>query len=45
VKKYFVKEFLKHRKYINLLKRVHVVVVHNQDVGLIGSGAIAGNLI
>ena len=45
LKKYFVKEFLKHRKYINLLKRVHVRVVLNQDVGLIGSGAIAGNLV
>lgn len=45
LKKYFVKEFLKHRRYRNLLKRVHVAVVLNQDVGLIGGGAMAGNLV
>jgi len=27
------------------LKRVHVAVILNQDVGLIGSGAMAGNLV
>jgi len=45
LKKYFVKEFLRHRSHKSLLKRVHVAVILNQDVGLIGSGAMAGNLV
>jgi glucokinase len=45
LKQLFVKEFLKHRKYKPLLKKVNVRVVLNQDVGLLGAGAVAGKLI
>jgi glucokinase len=45
LKKDFIKEFTKHRKYSKLLKKIHVSVILNHDVGLIGAGALAGDLI
>jgi len=45
LKKFFVKEFLRHRKYSSLLKRVNVSVILDADVGLIGCGAVAGKLV
>ncbi|MEM3374821.1 MAG: ROK family protein [Candidatus Woesearchaeota archaeon] len=44
LKKYFMSEFLKHRKYTNLLKKVHISVILNQEVGLIGAGSVAAKL-
>jgi glucokinase len=45
LKKYFVEEFLKHRKYAHLLKKINVSVILTPDVGLIGCGAAAGKLV
>ena len=45
LKKFFITEFLKHRKYTSLLKRVNVSVILEQNVGLIGCGAVAGKLV
>ncbi|MFH2021270.1 MAG: ROK family protein [archaeon] len=45
LKKYFTKEFLKHRTYSDLLQRVNVYVVKRQDIGLIGAGAAAAGLV
>lgn len=45
LKKSFMKEFCNHRKYKVMLKKVGIYVVTNQDVGLIGAGAVAGNLV
>ncbi|MBN2367606.1 ROK family protein [Candidatus Woesearchaeota archaeon] len=45
LKKFFIKEFLKHRKYTALLKKVNLSVIINTDVGLIGTGAVAGKLV
>ncbi len=45
LKKSFIKEFLKHRRYTSLLRKVNVCVVLNQDVGLIGAGAVAAKLV
>ncbi len=44
LKRYFVEEFLSHRRYTSLLKKVNVLVILNQDVGLIGAGAVAAKL-
>lgn len=41
LRRFFVQEFLKHRRYSSLLKKVNVAVVLNEDVGLIGAGAVA----
>ncbi|MEM2138548.1 MAG: ROK family protein [Candidatus Woesearchaeota archaeon] len=45
LEKYFMKEFLRHRKYSSLLKKINVSVVLNQDVGILGAGALAANLV
>jgi glucokinase len=45
IKKYFMQEFLKHRVYTNMLKKVDVCVVLNTEVGLLGAGAVAGKLV
>ena len=37
IKKYFMKEFIKHRKYSGLLKKINISVVLNTDVGLLGA--------
>jgi len=44
LKKYFLKEFLRHEVYRAILKKVHVTLDMNSDVGLIGAGAVAANL-
>ena len=45
LKKFFLKEFLKHRTYSSMLKKVKLSVILNEDVGLIGAGAVAGKLV
>ena len=45
LKKFFIKEFLKHRKYSSLLRKVNLSVILNTEVGLVGTGAVAGKLI
>jgi glucokinase len=45
LKKFFIKEFLTHRKYTSMLKKIHVAVILREDVGLIGAGAVAGQLV
>jgi len=44
LKKFFMKEFLNHPVYSNLLKRVNIILITNEDIGLIGAGAIAAKL-
>ena len=45
LKKGFIKEFLKHDVYSRMLKKVSINIVLNEDVGLIGAGAIASNIV
>ena len=45
LQKYMLKEFLRHSKYKNVLKRVKVNLILNKDIGLLGAGALAGNLV
>jgi glucokinase len=45
LKRYFMEEFLKHRVYVSMLKRVNVSVILNINVGLLGAGAVAGKLV
>lgn len=45
LKKYFMEEFLRHRNYVPMLKKVNVSVILNDQVGLLGAGAVAGNLV
>jgi glucokinase len=45
LKKYFLQEFLKHRVYQGMLKKVDVSIVLNTEVGLLGAGAVAGKLV
>ena len=45
IKKLFMQEFLKHRNYKTLLKRIDISLVKNEDIGLIGAGAVAGGLV
>jgi glucokinase len=42
---FFIDEFLKHRNYSQLLKKINVSVILKEDVGLLGCGAVAGKLI
>ena len=44
LEKCFLAEFLKHRKYSSMLKKVEVSVILTPDVGLVGCGAVAGKL-
>jgi glucokinase len=45
LQKYFMKEFLSHRKYTSLLRSMSVSLVMNESVGLIGAGAVAARLV
>lgn len=45
LKKLFIPEFTKHKMYASLLKKVKINVVLNQNLGLIGAGAVAANLV
>lgn len=40
LKKYFLKEFVKHRVYSELLKKINISIVLNTDVGLIGAASV-----
>jgi glucokinase len=42
--KYFMEEFLNNQRYEKILKKVNISLVKNLDIGLIGAGAVAGNL-
>jgi glucokinase len=44
MEKFFMEEFLKHRRYSSMLKKVNISIVLNEYVGLLGSGAVAGKL-
>jgi len=44
LKKYFMEEFLNHEVYRPILKKVRVSLDINEDVGLIGAGAVAAGL-
>ncbi|MBD3204170.1 ROK family protein [Candidatus Woesearchaeota archaeon] len=41
IKKYFIKEFTKHRSYSDLLKKIGISVILNTDTGLLGAGFAA----
>ncbi len=45
LKKYFMEEFLNNERYKKILKKVNINLVKNLDIGLIGSAAVAGELI
>ncbi len=45
LKKYFIEEFLRHRVYSSMLKKVHIAVILNTNVGLLGAGAVAGKIV
>jgi glucokinase len=45
LKRDFMQEFLKHRVYQNMLKKVEISIVLNSNVGLLGAGAVAGKIV
>ena len=44
LKKYFMEEFLNNQRYAKLLNKVHISLIKNLDIGIIGAGAVAGGL-
>ena len=45
LEKYFMSEFLNNERYKKILKKVNISLVKNLDIGLIGAGAVAGELV